>query len=115
MAQRYCNLRQEIKLIMESRHQNVAFLSYENWLNDLAFLTDISKHLSDQNVKQQGKSQVVNMLLEHICAFEKKLGLLQDQLSGTSLTHVTCLADRKIEFVDLDSTNYAASVQRLHD
>ena len=29
------------------------------------------------------------------------------------LTHFTCLAARKMEFPDLDSTNYAASVQKL--
>ena len=39
---RLWNLRQEIKFFMESKHQNVAFLSDENWLNDLAFLTDIT-------------------------------------------------------------------------
>ena len=31
---RFWNLRQEIKFFMESKHQNVAFLSDENWLND---------------------------------------------------------------------------------
>ena len=34
------NLRQEMKLFMESKHHNVAFLSHESWLNDLAFLTN---------------------------------------------------------------------------
>ena len=36
------NQRQEIKLFMESKHHNVAFLSYANWLNDIAFLTYIA-------------------------------------------------------------------------
>ena len=42
---RLSNLRQEITLFMESKHQNVA-LSDENLSNDLAFLTDITQHLS---------------------------------------------------------------------
>ena len=55
---------------MESKHHNAAFLSDENWLNALAFLTDITQHLSEQNLKQW-KRQIVNKLFEHICAFEK--------------------------------------------
>ena len=46
-------MRQDIMLFMESKHQNVAFLSDENWLNDLAFLTDITQHLSELNFKLQ--------------------------------------------------------------
>ena len=100
---------------MESKHQNVAFLSDENWLNDLAFLTDITQHLSDLNLRLQGKSQLVNKMFEYICAFEKKLELFQVQLRRATLTHFMCLASRKLEFPDLDCTKYGASVQKLYD
>ena len=50
------NQRQEIKLFMECKHHNMAFLSDEHWLNDFAFLTDITQHLSELNLKLQGKS-----------------------------------------------------------
>jgi len=100
---------------MESKHQNVTFLSNENWLNDLAFLTDIIQHLSDLSLKQ-GKSQLVNnKMFEHICAVEKKLELFQVQLSRAKLTHFTCLATRKLDFPDLDCTNFGTSVQKLRD
>jgi len=112
---RFWNLRQEIKFFIESKHRNVAFLSNENWLNDLAFFTDIIQHLSDLNLKLQGKSQLVNKMFEHICALEKKLELFQVQLSRATLTHFTCLATRKLEFSDLDRTNYGISVQKLRD
>ena len=115
ILKRFWNLRQKIKFFMDSKHQNVAFLSNENWLNDLAFLTDITQHLSVLNLKLQGKSQLVNKLFEHICAFEKKLELFQVQLSRATLTHFTCLATRKQEFSDLDCTNYGTSVQKLRD
>ena len=58
-------------LFMESRHQNVAFLSAENWLNDLTFLTDITQYLSELNIKVQGEIQLVNKLFEQVCAIEK--------------------------------------------
>ena len=60
-----------IKLFMESKHQNAAFLSDENMFNDLAFLTDITQHLTEMNLKLQGICHLVNKLFEHICAFEK--------------------------------------------
>ena len=52
---RFLNMRQEIRLFTESKHQNVAFLRDENWLNDLALLTYITQHLSELNLKLQGK------------------------------------------------------------
>ena len=56
-------------------------LSDENWLNDLAFHTDITQHLSDLNMKQQGKSQLVNKLFEHICVFEGKYLIISCSVS----------------------------------
>ena len=100
---------------MESKHHNVALLSDENWLNDLAFLTDIAQHLSELDLKLQGKSQLVNKLFDHICAFDRKLELFQVQMSRATLTHYTCLAARKMEFPYLGSTSYATSVQKLRD
>ena len=47
---------------MESKHLDVAFICDGNWLNDLAFLTDVSQYLSDRNLKLQGKCQLVNKL-----------------------------------------------------
>ena len=52
---RFLNLRQENKLFLESKYQNVAFLSNKDWLNVLAFITDIAQHLSELNLKLQGK------------------------------------------------------------
>ena len=71
--------------------------------------------MSELNLKLQGKSQLVNKLLERTCALEKILELLQAQLGRTTLTHFTCLAARYLEFSDLDSTKYAAIVQELRD
>ena len=59
-------------MFMESKHQNVRFLINENWLNNLAFLTDIKQHISDLKLKLKGKGQFVNKMFEHICALEKK-------------------------------------------
>ena len=46
---RFWSLRKEIKSFMESKNQDVGFLSDVKWLNDLAFLTDVTQHLSKLN------------------------------------------------------------------
>ena len=93
----------------------MTFLSNKNWLNDLVFLTDITQHLFDLNLRLQGKGQFVNKLFEHICDLEKKLELFQFQLSRVTLTHFVCLATKKLEFPYLDCAKYGASVQKLRD
>ena len=77
---RFWNLRGEIELFLANKDQDVDFLSYDNWLNDLAFLFDITGHLSELNVKLQGKNQLVHEMFSHITSFQNKL-----QLFGTHL------------------------------
>ena len=84
---------------MESNHQNMAFLCDENWLNDLAFLTDITQHLSKLNLTLQEKSQHVNKLFEHICEIEKKSELFQVQFGRSMLTNFMCLVARRWNFI----------------
>ena len=98
---------------MQSKHHNVTFLNDENWLNDLAFLLDITQHLSELNLKLQGKNQLVNKLRD--CAFEKIFELFLVQVGSATLTNFMCLAARKMEIPDLHYTNYAASAQKLCD
>ena len=82
---------------------------------DLSFLTHITLHLSDLNLRLQWKSQLVNKLFEHICASEKRVELFQVLLSRATWTHFLCLETRKLEFPALDCTKYEASVQKLCD
>ncbi|XP_067929495.1 general transcription factor II-I repeat domain-containing protein 2A-like [Watersipora subatra] len=75
---RFWNLRKEIMTFMVNKQPDVACLTDDDSLNDLAFLTDITQHFSDLNVKLQGKFQLVNKIFEHICSFEKKLLLFRE-------------------------------------
>ena len=81
---RIWNLQNEIQTFMESKHQDVSYSNDDDWLNDFAFLTNITQHLSEFNLKLQGKSQLVNKMSEHICSFERKLHLFHIQLGKTS-------------------------------
>ena len=72
---RYWSLLEEIKTFMTIKGKDVSFLDDDQWLNDLAFLVDITKYLADLNVKLQGRNQFVNNLYEHVKAFISKLQL----------------------------------------
>ena len=82
---------------------------------DLAFPTDIKQYMSELKLILLWKNQLVCKLFQHICAYAKKIELLQANLGRATLSYFTCLAARKAEFSDLDSTNYAAENQKLRD
>ena len=66
---RFWSLRNEIKSFTESKNQDVAFLSDVEWPNDLAFLTDVTQHLSKLNKQLQGRNQLANAMFEHITSY----------------------------------------------
>jgi hypothetical protein len=63
------------------------------WLQDLSFMVDKTKHLSNLNLKLQGKYQNINENInDHIKAFKCKLDLWETQLQNENLTHFpTCM------------------------
>ncbi|KAI6652455.1 General transcription factor II-I repeat domain-containing protein 2A-like [Oopsacas minuta] len=76
---RYWSLLEEIKTFMTIKGKDVSFLDDDQWLNDLAFLVDITKYLADLNLKLQGRKQFVNNLYEHVKALINKLQLFHQQ------------------------------------
>lgn len=108
---RFWSLRHEIAAFMTSKGKNVSFLTDDLWLNDCAFLVDITKHLSDLNVKLQGENQTVNKLYEHVVAFIQTLQLFKTQLDVNKCVHFATLSSRLPETVDY--TRYSSLISRL--
>ena len=54
---------------MKKKGQDVTFFDDKRFLTDLAFLVDITQHLSDLNLKLQDKNQLANKMLLHIQLF----------------------------------------------
>ena len=61
---RFWNLRNEIKSYLESKNQNVSFLSDIEWLNDLLLLTDVTQHLSKIDKQLQRRNQLANTMFK---------------------------------------------------
>ncbi|KAI6657860.1 General transcription factor II-I repeat domain-containing protein 2A-like [Oopsacas minuta] len=84
---RYWSLLEEIQTFMTIKGKDVSFLENDQWLNDLAFLVDITKYLADLNLKLQGRKQFVNNLYEHVKAFINKLQLFHQQFIMKKVLH----------------------------
>jgi hypothetical protein len=82
------------------RNDILAFLRNENigheyqekleeiqFLNNLAFLTDLTPHLNALNLKLQGKNQNISQLYGHIKGFRKKLDVMQIALKANNTAH----------------------------
>ena len=62
-------------------------LEDENWLCDLGFMVDITKHLSNFNVQLQGPDQLLHSMFSKIKSFTSMLSLCENQLKDNDCTH----------------------------
>ena len=87
-------------------------LADDEWLNDFAFLVDITQHLNDLNVKLQGSDNLFTDLYGHVAAFKVKLRLFIGQLTQKRLDNFTYLKSRKDES-NIDCDKYASQIEIL--
>ena len=64
---------------MEMKRKPVMELTDSKWLCDLAFMADITKYLSELNVRLQGPNQLLSSLFSNVKSCEAKLKLWQVQ------------------------------------
>ncbi|XP_026816124.1 general transcription factor II-I repeat domain-containing protein 2A-like [Rhopalosiphum maidis] len=83
----------EIIEFSKSRGDNYDCLTNNTWLQNLAFLTDITAHLNTLNVELQGKDGTIIELLSSINGFKSKLILLKSQLNESNLNNFPNLKD----------------------
>jgi len=95
MLMRFYELRDEVKLFMEMKGKPVTELSDGKWLCDLAFMVDMTKYLSELNIKLQGPNQLLSSLLSHVKSFEAKLNLWKVQLERNNTVHFPTLQGQK--------------------
>ena len=87
VLKRFYLLRPEITLFLEMKGKNTDEIKDESWIQDLAFAVDITAHLSDLNLKLQGKNKLITQLYDDIKCFITKLSLWKTQLSRENLVH----------------------------
>ena len=91
VLKRFFALRQEIALFMAMKENDVHQLSDPMFISNLAFLTDITQHLNELNVKLQGTKQVITEMYDSVKAFKCKLSLWAKQLTEGNIVHFSAL------------------------
>ena len=104
MLQRLYVLRIEVAKFLLDKDEMIPELNDSKWLSYLAFLVDITHHLNGLNLLLQGRDQLVNSLLDHICAFKVKLRLYGTHLQQNNLYHFPAVAEQQ----NVDTSAYVA-------
>ena len=91
----------------------MSFLKIVKWLNDLAFLSDVTQHLAQLNGQLQGRNQLANKMFEHITSFQRKLVLFKDQFSNSMLTYFPCLKMQHDEGQDFNYQKYGTMIEKF--
>ncbi|UYV81898.1 hypothetical protein LAZ67_21000070 [Cordylochernes scorpioides] len=91
VLKQFWDLKEEICQFLITKNQDITLFSDQVWLQDFSFMVDITKHLSDLNLKLQGKDQIITNMCDQVNAFKCKLVLWENQLKNEDLLHfLTC-------------------------
>uniref|UniRef100_A0A2S2NFQ3 General transcription factor II-I repeat domain-containing protein 2 n=1 Tax=Schizaphis graminum TaxID=13262 RepID=A0A2S2NFQ3_SCHGA len=88
--ERFWNIKNEIIEFLENNNElpdECKLLRDKNWLNDLAFLTDIFGHLNILNKRFQGEGNLFPVLVGFINSFMSRLCLFESNLEMGNLDH----------------------------
>jgi hypothetical protein len=77
--------------------------------NDFTYLTDITLHLNELNLRLQRQNQLIHNLFYHIKSFENKLLLWEIQLRKNNTTHFPCLSKYNVTSTE----KYAVAISDL--
>ncbi|KAJ4927331.1 hypothetical protein JOQ06_015064, partial [Pogonophryne albipinna] len=94
-----------------------ARLDDEEWLLDLAFLTDITHMLNELNLELQGKDRTVVDMISSVNAFKRRLHLLCSKLQRKDLANFQNIASelekQGKDSALLDSARYTEQVNNI--
>ncbi len=112
---RFYNLLNEINTFMRSKGREHDEFTDKQWINDLAFLADVTEHMSSLNLQLQGKNQHIGILWQHVSAFRNKLLLWKQQFNEGTCPHFKTLEGRIKTDHPVDLTQYAEVLSGLHE
>ncbi|XP_066512762.1 general transcription factor II-I repeat domain-containing protein 2A-like [Hoplias malabaricus] len=90
VLKRHFDLREEICQFMDSKGKDCTVLRDEKWKCELAFLADITSHLSALNLQLQGREHIITDMHDAVKAFQVKLRLWETQMHQCNLSHFPC-------------------------
>lgn len=115
--QRFFVLRKDIpdflnKFVPSDTTQLEEELQSTDFLRHLAFLTDITSHLNEVNLKLQGRGKLVSDLMGHINGFRNKLKLFHVTLGKNDVTHFPSCSQLALDFEEaLDFSEFCTDIE----
>jgi hypothetical protein len=111
-------LRREIPLFLKDEVSSDTTDLEQEMLNptflcELAFLTDITKHMNDLNMKLQRKQQNVSYLFGHVNGFRNKLKLFKTAIERNDLTHSPCCKELAEELSNYERSDFSTFVSNI--
>ncbi|XP_043265181.1 general transcription factor II-I repeat domain-containing protein 2-like [Colletes gigas] len=97
MLNKFFEQREEIRKFIDMAGQSVPELQDEQWISDLAFLSDIIDHLNVLHLALQEKGNTIIDFFDTVCAFKMKLELWMRQLGTGKVCHFIKLQEVAVE------------------
>ena len=91
MLQRFHSFLPEIIDFRNLKKYSLTELEDKNWLCDVGFMVDITKHLNDLDVKRQELDQLLHSMFSKIKSFTSIPSLWENQLKDNDCTHFPTL------------------------
>ncbi|XP_045076200.1 SCAN domain-containing protein 3-like [Coregonus clupeaformis] len=87
VLERFWSIRRELasflaELSSQKATQFSLFLENEKWMDNVAFLVDITSHLNELNLRLQGKDNSICELMTAVRSFQRKLEVFKEDLQG---------------------------------
>lgn len=111
VLKRVFDLREEILDFTTQKGKPAKFFKDREWMAKFAFLVDISAHLSELNLKLQGRQNLAHNMYNHIKAFEVKLSLWQSQIAAKNFAHFPSMRDCQVE----NTAEFVAELKELKE
>ena len=91
VLRRFYDLREEIGKFIKAKDKPVLKFHTREYMQDLAFMVDVTEHLNILNKQLQGRNKTVTQFYDSILAFKLKLSLWETQLENGDAAHFPCL------------------------
>lgn len=112
MLNRVWLLKQEITEFYSTvLQQEISDFEDEQFINDFAFLVDITTHLNILNSDLQGKNHLISDMYHNVASFHSQIELWVDQLTKGQATHFKTLRSCS----NVDFVKYSELMQRLNN
>ena len=111
MLKRVFELKDAIQTFMESKGNSVDEFMNEEWIEDFAFLVDITTHLNELNSRLQRKGQLIHSVFDHVNAFAVKLTLWETQIYNKNFVNFPSLQSLQVQ----NSQKYAKVITELRN